>query len=55
MVHIIYFINKLKLQGSDYSMLNEMETKYLASVKINTANISSDSMLNTVVGYFFVE
>jgi cell division protein FtsA len=53
--NIIYFINKLKLKGTEYSMINEEQTESLASVKNNTANISSDSMLNKVVSYFFGE
>ena len=53
--NIIYFINKLKLKGTEYSMINKEQTESLASVKNNTANISSDSMLNKVVSYFFGE
>ena len=36
-------------------MINKEQTESLASVKNNTANISSDSMLNKVVSYFFGE
>lgn len=53
--NIIYFINKLKLKGTEFSMLSNEDQENLSSVKKNTANISSDSMLNKVVGYFFGE
>ena len=53
--NIIYFINKLKLKGKEYSMISEEDQDNLSSVNKNTANISSDSMLNKVVGYFFGE
>ena len=53
--NIIYFINKLKLKGKEYSMISEEDQDSLSSVNKNTANISSDSMLNKVVGYFFGE
>ena len=53
--NIIYFINKLKLKGREYSMISKEDQDSLSSVNKNTANISSDSMLNKVVGYFFGE
>ncbi|MEG0021455.1 MAG: cell division protein FtsA [Bacilli bacterium] len=53
--NIIYFINKLKLKGTECSMLSTSDLEDLSSVRKNTANISSDSMLNKVVSYFFGE
>ena len=53
--NIIYFISKLKLKGKNYSMVSTKDSEDLSSVKKNNANISSDSMLGKVVGYFFGE
>ncbi len=53
--NIIYYINKAKLKEETGSMLSTKDTEDIASVKKNTANISSDSMLEKVVGYFFGE
>lgn len=53
--NIIYFIGKLKLKGKNYSMVSTKESEDLSSVKKNNTNISSDTMLGKVVGYFFGE
>ena len=50
--NIIYFVNKLKLKGKDYSMINEDDMLELSSPK---RNISSDNMLGKLFGYFFGE
>lgn len=49
--NIIYFINKLKLKGKDYSMVSSDETEILSTPRKNT----NDSMLGKVFGYFFGE
>ena len=49
--NIIYFINKLKLKGKDYSMVNNDEIEILSTPRKNT----NDSMLGKVFGYFFGE
>ncbi len=49
--NIIYFINKLKLKGKDYSMISEEEMAILSTPRKNT----NDSMLGKVFGYFFGE
>ena len=45
--NIVYFINKLRLKGKNYTMIDEDE-----QLAMNTAN---ESMLNKVFGYFFNE
>ncbi len=49
--NIIYFINKLKLKGKDYSMVSSDEVEILSTPRKNT----NDSMLGKVFGYFFGE
>ena len=49
--NIIYFINKLKLKGKDYSMVSNDEVEILSTPRKNT----NDSMLGKVFGYFFGE
>ena len=49
--NIIYFVNKLKLKGKDYSMINSDEMEILSTPRKNT----NDSMLGKVFGYFFGE
>ena len=51
--NIIYFINRLKLRGNNYSMLSEEDSAKLSSRK--NANNSNESMLGKVFGYFFGE
>ena len=53
--NIIFYNNKMKLKGKTTSMITTKDQEDLSSVKKNTANISSDSMLNKVVSYFFGE
>lgn len=50
--NIIYFVNKLKLKGKDYSMINNEEMQILATPKKNT---NQDSVLGKFVEYFFGE
>lgn len=49
--NIIYFVNKLKLKGKDYSMINNEEMQILATPKKN----NQDSVLGKFVEYFFGE
>lgn len=51
---ILYFIDILKTEGSDYSMLEKNDMESLSSPDRNS-NISGDSMLGKVFGYFFGE
>ena len=53
--NIIYFINKLKLKGKNYSMVSTKASEDLSSVKKNNANLVSDSMIGRVAEYFFGE
>lgn len=53
--NIIYFINKLKLKGKSYTMVSSSDMEDLSSVKKNTINTSSETMLERVFGYFFGE
>lgn len=49
--NIVYFINKLKLKGKEYTMIDEEDEQQLIISK-STAN---ESMLSKVFGYFFNE
>lgn len=53
--NIVYFINKLKLRGNNYSMINNEESLALESTKKGLIDISKESMLGKVFGYFFGE
>lgn len=52
--NIIFFINRLKLRGNNYSMVTEEDGRELSSIKKGRAN-SNESMLGKVFGYFFGE
>lgn len=51
--NIIYFINKLKLRGMQYSMFSKSDVEDISQVRKNLINVSSDSMLSKVFGYFW--
>ena len=53
--NIIYFINKLKLKGKSYTMVDGSDMEDLSSVKKNTVMTSNETMLEKVFGYFFGE
>lgn len=53
--NIVYFIDKLKLKQKDYSMFTKEDVEELSSVKKSLLNISHDSMLGKVFGYFWSE
>lgn len=49
--NIIYFVNKMKLKGKNYTMVSNDNIDILSSPKKNTG----DTMLGKVFGYFFGE
>lgn len=54
--NIVYFINKLKLKGKSYTMVNSSDMEELQTPKKGIINnISNESMLGKVFGYFFGE
>ena len=53
--NIVYFIHKQKLKGQDYTMISNNDMEMLSSSKRNVINISNDTMLGKVFGYFFGE
>lgn len=53
--NIVYFISKLKLKGKEYTMVTKSEEEELSSVHKNIINVSNESMLGKVFGYFFSE
>ena len=52
--NIVYFVNKLKLKGIDYTMIEDDEMDSSSNQK-GFVSISSESMLGKVFGYFFNE
>ena len=52
---IVYFVNKLKLKGIDYTMIDDRELESLSDSHKGFVSISSESMLGKVFGYFFNE
>lgn len=53
--NIVYFINKLKLKDKDYTMFSKTDEEELSSTRKNLINVSNESMLGKVFGYFFSE
>ena len=53
--NIVYFVHKLKLEGNEYSMIRNNDMELLSSTKRNVINISNETMLGKVFGYFFGE
>lgn len=53
--NIIYYLGKQRLKGQSDSMISAEDEEALSSVKKNLINISNESMLGKVVGYFFGE
>ena len=51
--NIVYFINKLKLKGKNYTMINDDEAEAMVSSSSNRN--APESMLGKVFGYFFNE
>ncbi len=50
--NVLFFVNRLKLRGKNYSMVTDEEAKIVASS--DKAN-SNETMLGKVFGYFFGE
>lgn len=53
--NIVYFINKLKIKGKSYTMVSDTDMEILSSTKKSLINVSNESMLGKVFGYFFGE
>ena len=53
--NIIYFINKLRIKGKDYTMVSVSDMEELETPKKGIINISNETMLGKVFGYFFDE
>lgn len=53
--NIAYFISKLKLKGKMGSLISKSDMEMLTSTKDGLINVSEDSMLGKVFGYFFNE
>ena len=51
--NIVYFINKLKLKGKDFTMINDDEADKMVSSNSNRND--PESMLGKIFGYFFNE
>lgn len=51
--NVVYFINKLKLNGNDYSMVTDSEVDELSFSRKGLIDVSNESMLGKVFGYFF--
>ena len=53
--NVVYFINKLKIKGKNYTMVSDTDMEILSSTKKSLINVSNESMLGKVFGYFFGE
>ena len=53
--NIAYFIGKQKLKGKIFSLISRDDMEQLSSNKRNLINVSNESMLGKVFGYFFSE
>ena len=53
--NIAYFIGKQKLKGKLFSLISRDDIEQLSSSKRNLINVSNESMLGKVFGYFFSE
>ena len=50
--NIVYFINKLKFKGQDYSMVNNEDASKLASIRKSYQEINNEKMLGKLTEYF---
>ena len=50
--NIIYFINKLKLKGEEYTMIDNEESSKLASNRNNYQDINNETMLEKMTDSF---
>lgn len=54
--NIVYFINKLKLKGKEYSMISASDSEEMSETKKRViTNVSEDSTLGKLFNYFFSE
>lgn len=54
--NIVYFINKLKLKGKDYSMISVSDSEEIAEPKKRViGNVTEDSTIGKLFNYFFSE
>lgn len=54
--NIVYFINKLKLKGKEYSMISESDSEELIEIKKKIIdNVKEDSTIGKLFNYFFSE
>lgn len=53
--NIIYFVNKLKLKGQNYTMFTDAEIEDISSPGDNATSASNESVLSKIFGYFFNE
>lgn len=53
--NIAYFINKQKLKGKLFSLISRDDMEELSKNKRSVMNVSNESMLGKVFGYFFSE
>ena len=53
--NIAYYISKQKLKGKYFSLISREDMEVLSSTKRNLINVSNESMLGKVFGYFFSE
>ncbi|MDD3341166.1 MAG: cell division protein FtsA [Bacilli bacterium] len=53
--NVIHLINRLRLTGTEYTMVNENDEEELDGRGRGVLNISGDSMLGKVFGYFWSE
>lgn len=53
--NVAYFIGKQKLKGKIFSLISRDDMEQLSSNKRNLINVSNESMLGKVFGYFFSE
>ena len=51
--NVAYYINRLKLLGNDISMVDEDDLNELSYSKKSLINVTEESMLGKVFGYFF--
>jgi len=51
--NVVYYINRLKLLGNDFSMVDDDELNNLSYSKKSLINVTEESMLGKVFGYFF--
>ena len=54
--NIVYFINKLRIKGKDFTMVSSSDMEELETPKRGIINnITNETMLGKVFGYFFGE